>query len=194
MLLILLTLLIAYLVGSIPSAILVAKILGLPDPRTQGSQNPGATNMLRIGGKRAGIIVLVGDYIKGMIPVITAKLLGLPAMALGFVALAVVLGHIFPVFFGFKGGKGVATAAGALTALCWPLAIATVVTWLIVAILSRYSSLAAITAITATPLYGFWLAPNAYWVALLLICVLLLWRHQENIKRLLKGTETKLRL
>src|SRR5688572_5458409 len=124
----------AYLIGSLSTAIITCKLLQLPDPRTQGSGNPGTTNVLRIGGKKAALITLMGDVLKGVIPVLCAKAYGFDITALNAIALAAFLGHLFPIFFHFQGGKGVATAWGCLTALYWPLGIALVLTWLIVAI------------------------------------------------------------
>jgi len=134
----------AYLMGSIASAVVVARLMGLPDPRTQGSGNPGATNVLRLGGKKAAALTLLGDVLKGVIPVLAARLAGLPETGVALVALAAFLGHLYPVFFGFKGGKGVATAFGVLVAGAPLLGLAILVTWLAVAFASRISSLSAL--------------------------------------------------
>jgi glycerol-3-phosphate acyltransferase PlsY len=188
--LIVFTMLFAYLLGAVSSAIIVCKIFRLPDPRTQGSHNPGATNVLRLGGKKLAVLTLLGDLLKGVIAVSIARIL-IPPEWWGWVGLCVVVGHIYPLFFQFKGGKGVATGAGVLLALSWPLGLAVIMTWIIVVLISRYSSLAAIAALVAVPVYGFWLAKFAL-LSLCLICVLILLRHQDNIKRLLAGTESKM--
>lgn len=164
----------------------------LPDPRQMGSGNPGATNVLRFAGKGLAIYVLLGDILKGVIPVVLAKLAGVPAHWLGWVALAAFLGHLFPIFFNFKGGKGVATAFGGILALTWPLALLLIITWLLVAAIFRYSSLAAVIACLMTPIYGFWLIGTGNYLPLLIICTLLLMRHFENIQRLLAGMESKI--
>ncbi len=150
---------IAYLIGSISTAIVTCKLMGLPDPRKQGSGNPGATNVLRFGGKKAAIITLIGDMVKGVLPVLLAKWYGLDTMGLGLVAFAVFFGHLFPIFFRFQGGKGVATAFGCLIALSWPLGVSLGITWLIIAMVFRYSSLAAILAALLAPVYA-WFFTN----------------------------------
>ena len=187
----------AYLVGSLSFAVLVSRAMGLSDPRTYGSGNPGATNVLRSGSKAAAILTLVLDALKGYVPVALAVYLG-PAHGLGegtvaLVALAAFLGHLYPVFFRFRGGKGVATAAGALFGIDPLLGAATLATWVIIAAFFRYSSLASIVAAVFAP---FWhlltdgTGPIA--LALLAIALLLLWRHEANIKRLFAGTESRL--
>lgn len=184
---------IAYLIGSVSSAIIVCKIMRLPDPRTQGSHNPGATNVLRIGGKKAAIITLLGDLLKGTIPVLIAKWLGFADYALALIAFGAFLGHLFPLFFRFEGGKGVATALGCLLALSWPTGLCWIATWLIIALVFRYSSLAALTASLLAPLYIWLFTQNtAYVVAISMMCVFLFVRHKENIRKLLIGTETRL--
>ncbi|MEW5757620.1 MAG: glycerol-3-phosphate 1-O-acyltransferase PlsY [Pseudomonadota bacterium] len=184
---------VAYLFGSFSTAIIACKLLRLPDPRSQGSGNPGATNVLRFGGKKAAIIVLIGDILKGVIPVLLAKLIGVTDLTLALVALAAFLGHLYPVFFGFQGGKGVATAFGVLLGLHWILALCTLGTWLAVAAISRLSSLAALTAAVLTPLYTWWLTGNRYFTVMaLLLSILLLWRHRSNIRNLLAGTEPRI--
>lgn len=192
--LILLTIIAAYLVGSISTAIVVSRTLGLPDPRDHGSGNPGATNVLRLGGRKAAVITLVGDMLKGLIPVLFAKLIGLSSVAAALVGLAALIGHIFPVFFHFRGGKGVATALGVLIGLSWQTGLAAALTWLIVARVSRLSSLAALVATILTPIFA-WLvgAPGQMIMILILICVLVFWRHRDNIKRLAAGEEGKIR-
>lgn len=183
---------IGYLMGSLSSAIIVCKLLGLPDPRTEGSGNPGTTNVLRIGGKKAAIITLIGDVLKGTIPVLIANFLPISAMSVSFVLLAAFLGHLYPVFFGFKGGKGVATAFGGLIALSWSIGLCVLATWIIIAGIFRYSSLAAITAAVLTPVYAWALGGKAWMPAMIAMAILLLWRHRENIKRLSNTSESKI--
>ncbi|MBL4647591.1 MAG: glycerol-3-phosphate 1-O-acyltransferase PlsY [Gammaproteobacteria bacterium] len=192
MLLNIIFIILAYIIGSISSAILVCKMNGLPDPRSQGSGNPGATNVLRIGGKGLAVTVLLLDTLKGIIPVIIAKLFGLSDLLIGCVALAAVIGHIYPLFFKFQGGKGVATAIGTFIAISWLLGLAFAITWLIVAAIFRYSSLAALVAIVLMPLYAIWLAGVGYIMPLLIIAILTIYRHRTNIKRLCNKTEPKL--
>src|SRR3990167_7024040 len=144
---------IAYLFGSISSAIIVCKIMGLPDPRTEGSRNPGATNVLRIGGKKAAAITLIGDMLKGFLPVFIAAIIGLDSIGLALVAFAAFSGHLFPIFFRFEGGKGVATALGCLIALSWPAALCWFATWIIVAYWFRYSSLSSLAASALAPIF-----------------------------------------
>ena len=185
----------AYLFGSISSAIIVSKIMGLDDPRTQGSGNPGATNVLRFGGKKAAIITLLGDVLKGLLPVIIAKSLTNSSEVLALTAFSAFLGHLYPVFFGFKGGKGVATAIGAIIGLSVAAAGLLALTWLVVAVISKYSSLAALVASALAPIYAWWLGmPTAIIFAILLIAVMLFWRHRENIARLFSGEESKIKL
>lgn len=183
---------IAYLMGSLSSAIIICKLMGLPDPRSQGSGNPGATNVLRFGGKKLAIIVLLGDALKGVIPVLIAKLLGVPYAALAYIALAVFLGHLFPVFFGFRGGKGVATAVGVLVVLSWPVAVFAIAVWILMAAIFRYSSLAALTAALLVPVLAYFVSEAHAFFAITLISLILIARHYENIKRLLVGTEGKI--
>jgi glycerol-3-phosphate acyltransferase PlsY len=187
----------AYLVGSLAFAVLVSRAMGLSDPRTYGSGNPGATNVLRSGNKAAAVLTLVLDALKGYAPVALVVHFG-PAYGLGegtvaLVALAAFLGHLWPVFFRFQGGKGVATAAGALFGIDPLLGVATLATWIIIAAFFRYSSLASIVAAVFAP---FWRVltdgPDTVALALLAIGGLLLWRHRGNIERLLAGTESRL--
>jgi glycerol-3-phosphate acyltransferase PlsY len=189
----------AYALGSISFAVVVSKAMGLPDPYTHGSKNPGATNVLRTGNKLAAVLTLLGDAAKGWVAVTIARaVLGDPAsesnnMLLGLVTIAVFLGHLYPIFHGFKGGKGVATAAGILFAISWVLGLATLGTWLIVAFFMRYSSLAALSAATFAPLYFtflFGLQPMGF--AILIMSLLLIYRHRSNIRNLMNGTETRL--
>jgi glycerol-3-phosphate acyltransferase PlsY len=183
----------AYLSGSLSTAVIVCRLLGLPDPRQQGSRNPGATNVLRLGGNKAAAVTLAGDCLKGLLPVLLAGAVGASAAGLAGSALGAFLGHLYPVFFGFQGGKGVATAFGVLLGLSWQAALAAVLTWLVVAIVSRYSSLAALTATGLSPFYLWWFqAPAVYLAALLLMAVLLIWRHHSNIRNLLAGTEGRI--
>ena len=185
----------AYLFGSISSAIIVSKIMGLDDPRTQGSGNPGATNVLRLGGKKAAIITLLGDVLKGLLPVIIAKSSTDSSEVLAVTAFAAFLGHLYPVFFGFKGGKGVATAIGAIIGLSVAAAGLLALTWFVVALISKYSSLAALVASALAPFYAWWLGmPAAIIFAILLIAAMLFWRHRENIARLFSGEESKIKL
>ena len=185
----------AYLLGSIASAIIVGRLLGLGDPRTEGSRNPGATNMLRIGGRKAGALTLIGDMFKGLLAVLIARAIGAGADVQAMAAGAAFLGHLFPVFFGFRGGKGVATALGALLGLQWQVGLLVVATWLAMAALFRYSSLAALIAAAAAPFYMWWLRPEpAFIVASIGMAVLLYWRHRSNIAKLLAGTEGRINL
>jgi acyl phosphate:glycerol-3-phosphate acyltransferase len=189
--------LIGYLIGSLSFAVIVSKALGLPDPHTYGSGNPGATNVLRTGNRLAALLTLVGDGVKGWFAVFLAQRFawhfGVDDTGIAAVALAVFVGHLFPVFFRFKGGKGVATAAGVLFAIDWRIGLGTLVTWLVIAFFLRYSSLAALVAAAFAPfatalVLGF----NAYAAAVLVISALLVWRHAENIRKLLAGTESRL--
>jgi acyl phosphate:glycerol-3-phosphate acyltransferase len=185
---------VAYLLGSVSSAIMIARLFGLKDPRQVGSGNPGATNILRYGGKWAAVITLLGDILKGVIPVVIARLLTDDAWILALVMLLAFLGHLYPVFHGFKGGKGVATAFGVLTALQPWIGVALIATWLAVAVVFRYSSLAAIVSALLTPFYVWWLLPGApFLYAVLIMTALLLWRHRSNIEKLLAGKEGKIK-
>ncbi|RDI41517.1 glycerol-3-phosphate 1-O-acyltransferase PlsY [Aquicella lusitana] len=184
---------VAYLFGSISSAIIVCKLMRLPDPRTQGSRNPGATNVLRIGGKKAAIITLFGDMLKGVIPVLAAKALALPPLGLALVAFAAFVGHLFPIFFRFEGGKGVATLLGSLLALSLPLGFSWIATWLIVAFLFRYSSLASLVASLLAPLYAWFFMPSLIFPAIIaLMSLMLVYRHRSNIANLFAGKESKI--
>ena len=184
----------AYLLGSISSAIIVCRLLNLPDPRGQGSGNLGATNVMRIGGKKAAAITLIGDMLKGLIPVLVAKFLGASIAVQALVAVAAFLGHLYPVFFGFRGGKGVATALGVLLGLHWPVGLLTIATWLVIAKLFKVSSLAALLSILVTPLYIWWLIPErSLIIAMLFMGTLLFWRHRSNIRNLLDGSEGEIK-
>ena len=183
----------AYLSGSLSTAIIVSKLGGLPDPRTQGSGNPGATNMLRVGGKKAAVLTLLGDMLKSLIPVALAMALGVNDMTLALVGMAAFLGHLYPVFFGFRGGKGVATALGVLLGISWMVGLGTLATWLFMAKVFRYSSLAALTAAVLAPLYMWLILPTpALLIMSAVMSVLLLWRHRSNIRRLLSGEEDQI--
>ena len=189
----------AYLIGSISFAVVVSKMMGLPDPYTHRSKNPGATNVLRTGNKLAAALTLLGDAAKGWLAVTIARaVLGDPVqesnnILLGLVALAVFIGHLYPVFHRFKGGKGVATAAGILFAISWVLGFATLATWLIVAIFMRYSSLAALCAAVFAPIYfTFLFGTQPMGLAILVMSLLLIYRHRSNIRNLMNGTETRL--
>jgi glycerol-3-phosphate acyltransferase PlsY len=182
--------LLGYLFGSLSAAIIVCKLMGLPDPRSLGSRNPGATNVLRFGGKKAAALTLVGDMLKGLVPVLIAQAVGVPPLTLALVAMAAFLGHLYPLFFGFQGGKGVATAFGVLLGLSWQVTMAVVATWLAMALLFRISSLAALTAAALSPLYAWWLAPHTEYIVMMsVMAMLLVWRHRSNIRNLLEGKE-----
>lgn len=184
---------IAYLFGSISTAVIVCRLMGLPDPRTVGSHNPGATNVLRHGGKKAGAYTLAGDAIKGVIPLLLARLFSDEPQLLALVAGAALFGHMFPVFFGFKGGKGVATAFGVLLGCNWMIALAVLAIWLTIAFGFKLSSLAAIVAALGLPLVTWALDGRAPYMLLSgFISVLLLIRHHSNIRNLLTGKEDKI--
>ena len=182
-----------YLSGSISCAVLVSKAMSLDDPRQAGSGNPGATNVLRLHGKKAAVYTLTGDMLKGILPVLIARALGLHDFLIALTGLAAFLGHLYPVFFNFKGGKGVATFIGVLIATHWLLGLAFIGTWLIMAALFRYSSLSAIIAAVLTPFYSWLLmSSQAYIISFSAMSVLLIWRHRSNIKHLIAGTEDKI--
>jgi glycerol-3-phosphate acyltransferase PlsY len=182
-----------YLFGSISTAIIVCKLMGLPDPRTNGSGNPGATNVARLGGKKAAALTLAGDLLKGLIPVLIAHSLQADATVLAGTALAAFLGHLYPLFFGFQGGKGVATALGVVYGLSWPVGLLTTAVWLAMALVFRISSLAALTAMLVMPAGFYWLLPQApLIIAMVILTVLLFWRHRSNIANLINGTEGKI--
>jgi glycerol-3-phosphate acyltransferase PlsY len=182
-----------YLAGSISTAILVCRVMGLPDPRSEGSRNPGATNVLRFGGKKAAAITLAGDFLKGLLPVLLARWAGVEEMGLALTALAAFLGHLYPVFFGFEGGKGVATAFGAILGLSWPVALVALAIWLLMAFVVKISSLSALTAAAVTPVCSWWFdSPVAQNVVILVMVLLLVWRHRSNIRNLLAGAEDKI--
>ena len=192
----------AYLIGSLSFAVIVSRFMGLNDPRSYGSKNPGATNVLRSGNKLAAVATLLLDAIKGWLPMALVQwqgaAYGLGDGALAAVGLAAFLGHLFPVFFSFKGGKGVATAAGVLFGVHWLLGLACMGTWALVAYVSRYSSLSALSCAMLAPLYyvlgdrGLWYVDRSVLLMLVLMGALLIYRHKENISKLLQGKESKL--
>ena len=192
---------IAYLIGSISFAVVVSKCMRLPDPHSYGSGNPGATNVLRTGNKLAAVLTLIGDALKGYFAVMLARILlgdesltsTLNSWLLCGVVIAVFLGHLFPIFHGFKGGKGVATACGILFGINWILGLATLGTWIIVATFMRYSSLAALAAAIFGPIYFVFLFGfQPMGIGLLVVCLLLIWRHSSNIRNLKNGTESRI--
>ncbi|MEG3000039.1 MAG: glycerol-3-phosphate 1-O-acyltransferase PlsY [Comamonas sp.] len=193
---------VAYLIGSLSFAVIVSRAFGLNDPRTYGSGNPGATNVLRSGSKKAAAVTLLLDALKGFVPVVLVKVFGpqfgLEEGSLALVAIAAFLGHLFPVFFQFKGGKGVATALGVLLGISGWLGLFVLLTWLAVALITRYSSLSALIASIAAPVYyvlldgSLWSAEKPLTLAIIAMSALLLWRHAQNIGRLLKGQESKI--
>lgn len=183
----------AYLVGSIPFAVLVSRAMGLPDPRSFGSGNPGATNVLRSGSKAAAILTLAGDALKGWLPVWVAVRLGMDDTVVAVMALAAFLGHVFSVWLRFKGGKGVATAAGAILALDWRVGAAALMTWVAVVVATRYSSLGSLVAAVVAPaaVYG-WRGAGPLFAATCAMCAVLVWRHEGNIRKLLRGEESRI--
>jgi glycerol-3-phosphate acyltransferase PlsY len=184
---------VAYLLGSISSAVVIARAKGLQDPRDVGSGNPGATNILRYGGKTAAVLTLLGDVLKGVIPVLIARALTDDAVIITLCGFAAFLGHLLPVFFGFRGGKGVATALGVWFALNPWVGLALLTTWLLIAVLFRYSSLAALVASALAPLYVAWLSPGApYLLTMIVMSAILIFRHRANIRKLIAGTETRI--
>lgn len=187
--------LLGYLLGSLSSAVMICRIMGLPDPRSSGSGNPGATNVLRFGNKLAAIMTLLGDLLKGLVPVLLARWLQADVLIIAATAAAAFLGHLFPLFFQFKGGKGVATAFGVYLALDMRLAVALLATWMIIAFASRYSSLAALSAAALAPVYVYLISHQAaYVVTTTVIAILILWRHRGNIQRLRAGQEDQIKL
>ena len=188
---------VAYLIGSVSFAVIVSAAMGLEDPRSYGSGNPGATNVLRSGSKKAAILTLIGDAFKGWLPVWIVvhfgARYGLDDTSVAIASVAVFLGHLYPVFFRFKGGKGVATAAGVLLAINPILGVATLLTWLIVAFFTRYSSLAAqAAAVCATIVAGFLFGPPIIALAIVVMSSLLVWRHRANIAKLMRGEESRI--
>lgn len=187
--------LLGYLCGSLASAVVVCRMMKLPDPRKGGSGNPGATNVLRLGGKKAAALTLAGDVLKGAIPVLLAHLLTDSPAILAGTAVAAVVGHMYPVFFGFKGGKGVATTFGAVAALVYPVALFMAAVWVLAAMATRYASLASMAAAVAAPLFALvFIREPAYIVGLAIIAALLVYRHRGNIGRLRQGSEPEINL
>jgi glycerol-3-phosphate acyltransferase PlsY len=184
----------AYLLGSVSTAIVVCRLMGLPDPRTEGSNNPGATNVLRIGGKKAAALTLAGDSLKGVIPMLACHLLGVSVTVFALAGLAVFLGHLYPVFFGFKGGKGVATALGVQFGLYWPIGATVGLVWLFMARVVNISSLSALVAMALAPaaVWYFWPAVELVLMQVA-VSVILFWRHRSNIRNLLSGTEGRIK-
>ena len=187
----------AYLLGSLSFAVIVSKAMGMADPRSYGSGNPGATNVLRSGKKKAAVLTLLGDALKGLVAVVIAKCLldagHITEATVAWVSVAVLVGHMWPVFFGFKGGKGVATAVGVLFALSWPVALICTIVWLIMAFGLKISSVAALVATVLSPVLAWYFIDEASWCwAVLVIAVLVLYRHKSNIQNLLSGKETKI--
>lgn len=186
---------IGYLSGSVCSAVIISRLFSLPDPRMSGSQNPGTTNVLRLAGKKYAALVLLADMLKGLLPVLFAKLLGAGPSTIGFTCLAAVMGHMYPIFFGFKGGKGVATALGVLLGLNFLLGVSVIAVWLLVANLTRYSSLAAFVSISLSPFFAVYatgrmeIFPPIFFIALFI-----LYKHRDNITRLIDGEEPKIKL
>jgi glycerol-3-phosphate acyltransferase PlsY len=184
----------AYLIGSLSTAIIVCQLMGLTDPRTVGSKNPGATNVLRIGGKKAAFFTLLGDVLKGLLPVLVAKQLGLDYEWLILVGMAAFLGHLYPLYYGFKGGKGVATAIGVYLAIHFGAGLAVVATWLLIAKGFKISSLAALIAVILSPLYFYAFTDSlnlSY--GLLVMALFIVWRHRSNIQNLINGSESKIK-
>jgi glycerol-3-phosphate acyltransferase PlsY len=183
----------AYLLGSISSAIVVCHLMGLPDPRSQGSRNPGATNVLRLGGKKAAAITLIGDWLKGLLPVVAGHLLGFEPLILGLAGLAAFAGHLYPLFFGFKGGKGVATALGFQFGLSLAIGASIAGIWLFVAYVLNISSLAALVAMALAPAVVWFFWPETSLVVIqIIISLVLFWRHRSNIRNLISGQEGKI--
>ena len=191
MLLEIIAFILAYLLGSINCAIIICKIGKFSDPRSQGSGNPGASNVLRVAGKKYAILTLIGDALKGTIAVLVAMLLGLHGAQLGLIAFVAVIGHMYPIFFKFQGGKGVATALGSILALSPLLALIGLIVWIVLVVISRYSSLGSLVACIVVALTSLFIAP-AYFPGLVAIAVFIIWRHRANIRRLKAGTENKL--
>jgi len=182
-----------YLVGSVSTAIITCKLMGLKDPRSVGSNNPGATNVLRHGGKKAAIITLIGDMLKGLIPVIVVSLIEPAATAIAVTGLGAFLGHVFPVYYGFKGGKGVATYYGVLLGYSWIAGTAALVIWLLTALVSRLSSLSALVSALSAPVILWYLSHSPELTIILsLMTALLFWRHRSNVRNMIDGKEHKI--
>jgi acyl phosphate:glycerol-3-phosphate acyltransferase len=183
----------AYLLGSLSMAIIACKLAGLPDPRTRGSGNPGATNVLRLGSKRLAASVLLGDMLKGLVPVLLAKYLGVSSLTLAATGIAVFLGHCYPIFFSFRGGKGVATALGIMFGLSWLIGTILISAWILLVVIFHFSSLAAISAALLAPLITMLVLPTPELIAMVcVISALLVWRHRKNIHNLCRGIEPRI--
>lgn len=186
--------LIAYLLGSIETSVILSKLFKFPDPRTHGSGNSGATNVLRTAGKNQALLTLIGDMLKGFLAVLIALVFGVNGFFLAFILLAAVIGHIFPIFFQFRGGKGVATAIGGLLLLSFWTAIIAAIIWIATVIITRYISLASLIAIVASPILILIISQSAYFIPILIMAGLIIWKHKENIERLRAGIEHKVNL
>jgi len=184
----------AYLIGSVSSAILLCRLFRLPDPREQGSKNPGTTNVLRIAGKNLAALVLFLDVLKGFFTVWTVQLLSMPSWAISIAALAGFLGQLFPIFFKFRGGKGIAITLGIIAAFYWQLSLLLLLTWVLVFLIFRISSLAAISATIVAIISTFWLPNRDFAVCIMIISLLILFRHKQNIKNLFNKTECKIKI
>lgn len=183
----------AYLLGSLSSAIIVCRLMGYADPRQGGSGNPGATNVKRLYGNKPAAITLAGDVLKGVLPVVLAHSLGFSAEVVMAVGFAAFIGHLYPLFFGFKGGKGVATMLGVMFGLAWPIGLAVAATWLFVAKVLKISSLSALVASILAPVYIYFLSAHMSWVlGSVLMTAILIVRHKDNIRRLVKGEESRI--
>jgi glycerol-3-phosphate acyltransferase PlsY len=182
-----------YLLGSVSSAVVVSRLMDLPDPRSEGSGNPGATNVLRLGNKVGAGLTLSGDILKGVLPVLAARWLSDDSLSVALAGAGAFFGHLFPLFFGFKGGKGVATALGVFATISLPVAGGLALTWLVVALVFRYSSMAALVSAASAPLWTWWLLATPVYTGLaILLALMLILRHRTNIGRLLAGTESKI--
>ena len=182
-----------YLLGSVSSAVVVSRLMNLPDPRSGGSGNPGATNVLRLGNKVGAGLTLSGDILKGVLPVLAARWLSDDSLSVALAGAGAFFGHLFPLFFGFKGGKGVATALGVFATISLPVAGGLALTWLVVALVFRYSSMAALMSAASAPLWTWWLLATPVYTGLaILLALMLILRHRANIGRLLAGTESKI--
>lgn len=182
-----------YLLGSVSSAVVVSRLMNLPDPRSEGSGNPGATNVLRLGNKVGAGLTLSGDILKGVLPVLAARWLSDDSLSVALAGAGAFFGHLFPLFFGFKGGKGVATALGIFATISLPVAGGLALTWLVVALVFRYSSMAALMSAASAPLWTWWLLATPVYTGLaILLALMLILRHRANIGRLLAGTESKI--
>ena len=184
----------AYLIASLSFAVIIAKLMHAPDPRIVGSGNAGATNVLRLSGKQAAIYVLLADGLKGLIAILIGRFFHVHGVSLAFVGVVAVIGHIFPVYFNFKGGKGVATMMGALIGLSFCVGLFAILVWFIVAYFTCYSSVAALLSVIAAPIFMMIGAHADYFFPVLLMAILIIWKHWENIQQLCQGTENKIDL